>query len=123
MPSETARVELAERLRVVLDSQTPRDIARITGSSEHDVSQYKLGRHPTIEFCSTLCAAMGISTEWLLLGVGPMQQQDVAAAALGQASMEDLLRAVALLDRNSASRVRLLESEVARLSRNQACSD
>ncbi|MEM0983081.1 MAG: hypothetical protein AAGI17_03920 [Planctomycetota bacterium] len=64
------------------------------------------GQAPSAEFLIGMCAALGVSANWLLTGHGPMRASEIRKDALRQADAGELLTAMsetmtALLDRVS----------------------
>jgi transcriptional regulator with XRE-family HTH domain len=85
---------LHDRLRTVAGERTYRQIARLTGTHAESVRRYMQGQAPSVEFLTSLCAAMNINGSWLLTGQGPMLDHEVQPHALRTAETPDLLRAL-----------------------------
>lgn len=100
---------LHERLKLAAGSRTYRDLAIATSTHPESVRRYMQGQPPSLEFISGLCAALGVSTEWMLTGRGPMRTSDLRSHALRQANPAELLSAVAATLERLTERVERLE--------------
>jgi len=95
---------LHERLRAAVGNRSYRHVAELTGTNHESVRRYLSGQAPSVEFLATLCNTLGLSSDWLIAGRGPMRLEDVRVAALQESPAPDLLMALAhtvegLLDR------------------------
>lgn len=110
---------LHERLYEIAGDRTYRALADITGLNSETVRRYMQGQSPSVEFLASICAAMGVSANWLLMGQGPMRAPDARRLAEAHANPAEILSALAegletvtaRLDRLD-SLVRSLESRV-----------
>lgn len=100
---------LHERLKAAAGRRTYRELSALTQTHHESVRRYMTGQPPTLEYVSTLCAALGINGEWMLTGRGPMHTGDVKTHALKQANPAELLSAVAATLERLTERVERLE--------------
>lgn len=68
------------------------------------------GAAPSIEFLSAFARAMGVSVDWLLTGAGAMRSKDVRPHILREASVTELLNAMAQTIERLIMRVERLEA-------------
>lgn len=65
--------ELGRRITAVLDTFDSRKNAAIAAGVHVDsLHRYQRGKQPTFEAMAKLCAAKGVSLDWLATGTGPM---------------------------------------------------
>lgn len=86
---------LHDRIRQAVGVRSYRHVAELTGTNHESVRRYLTGQTPSVEFLTQLSRALGLSTEWLLTGRGPMLLQDVRASHLRESPAPDLLMALA----------------------------
>lgn len=104
--------ELNRRVRLVVGSQTLRQIAKIGGVSVETARRYMNGTTPSSEFLGRVCEKLGLNAEWLLLGEGPMLLEGVHAEALKHATNEQLIGEIARKFDSMNERVARLEVAV-----------
>lgn len=68
------------------------------------------GAAPSVEFLSAFAGALGVSIEWLLTGAGAMRSKDVKPQVLREASVTELLNAMAQTIERLIMRVERLEA-------------
>ena len=68
------------------------------------------GAAPSVEFLSALAGALGVSVEWLLTGAGAMRSKDLKPHVLREASVTELLNAMATTIERLIMRVERLEA-------------
>ena len=101
---------LHDRLVSASQGLSYRRLARLTNVHPETARRYMQGQSPSIEFITGFCQQLGISSEWLLHGTGPMKADHLRAHALRTTSVAELLAALGqTLDRLS-ERVAHLES-------------
>lgn len=99
-----------ERLRIATGNRTYRNIGEMTGTHHETVRRYLTGQPPAVEWLSRFCAVMGVSTEWVVTGKGPMKRSDARAHALSEANVSELLAAMSKMLERLMERVDRLES-------------
>lgn len=99
-----------ERVRSLVGVKTYRTVADMTGYNAETVRRYMLGQEMSVDFLASLARATNASAEWLLTGRGPMKRTGVQAHALQEASVSELLNAMARTLERLAARVERLES-------------
>lgn len=103
---------LHERLQAAAGDRTYRHIGDMTRTHPETVRRYMQGQSPGADFLAALCAALGISGDWLLTGRGPMKLDEQRAHALRDATAGDLLAAMAGTIERLADRIDRLETYV-----------
>lgn len=68
------------------------------------------GAAPSVEYLAAFAGAMGVSIEWLLTGSGAMRSKDVRPHVLREASVTELLNAMAQTIERLIMRVERLEA-------------
>ncbi len=64
--------DLRARIAVVCAGRSNRELALLLRMSRETVRRYRTGASPpSAVFVARLCAAFGVSPEWLLMGSGP----------------------------------------------------
>ena len=86
---------LNHRVKMVVGSQTLRQVAKIGGVSVETARRYMNGATPSSEFLGRLCEKLGLNAEWLLMGEGPMLLDGLHADALKYATSEQLIGEIA----------------------------
>ena len=87
--------ELHERLLAAAGDRSFRHIGELTNTNPETVRRYMSGQAPSAEFLAEFCVAFGVSSEWLLLGRGPMRATEVKGHMLRHADPSELLAAMA----------------------------
>ena len=67
--------EVIERLRRLMAGRSARQWASELGVPHRTLLTYLEGREPPSSFIATVCARMGVSADWLLLGRGDARWQ------------------------------------------------
>ncbi|RMD62038.1 MAG: hypothetical protein D6824_07290 [Planctomycetota bacterium] len=114
------RDELAERLRRALASQgdpSGRLFAKQNGFCPETVRRYLKGcSSPSAAFLETVARTLDLNPMWLLLGEGPMQRSEAVAAAVREASDEQIasefIRRLRRMERSRATPQRQSPSAV-----------
>ncbi len=99
-----------ERLRIAAGNRTYRNIGEMTATHHETVRRYLTGQPPAVEWLSRFCAVMGVSTEWVIIGRGPMKRSDARAHALSEANVSELLAAMSKMLERLMERVDRLEA-------------
>lgn len=97
-------------MQSLVGTKTYRMVADMTGYNAETVRRYMLGQEMSVDFLAALARATNASAEWLLTGRGPMKRTGVHAHALQEASVSELLNAMARTLERLAARVERLES-------------
>ena len=63
---------LHQRMSEITQGLSYRRIGQITGHNHETVRRYMTGQVPGVEFIVALCTSLNVSTDWLLLGRGPV---------------------------------------------------
>jgi transcriptional regulator with XRE-family HTH domain len=92
-----AAAGLHERLHIACRGLSVREVADITGLNHETVRRYLNGTVPSISFVANLAIALAISSDWLLLGLGPIYRVEMIDHALREAGPERLFQAVGKL--------------------------
>ena len=106
MPTGTA---LHDRLRSVAGERSYRVLADLTGTNSETVRRYMTGQAPSIEFVTAFCRVFRVNHEWLLTGKGPARARELRGAVLSEASVSELLDALARSLEQLTERVERLE--------------
>jgi len=106
MPTGTA---LHDRLRSVAGERSYRVLADLTGTNSETVRRYMTGQAPSIEFVTAFCRVFRVNHEWLLTGKGPARARELRGAILSEASVSELLDALARSLEQLTDRVERLE--------------
>jgi len=99
-------------LSAAVGQRTYRAIADLTGTNAETVRRYLQGQSPSVEFLSSLCAALHVSAHWLLTGDGPMLIADSRAHALHRANPTELMGAIATALESLTNRIDRMEQYV-----------
>ncbi len=102
--------QMHERLRIAAANRTYRNIGEMTGTHHETVRRYMTGQPPAVDWLSRFCAVMGVSTEWVITGKGPMKRSDARAHALSEANISELLAAMSKMLERLMERVDRLEA-------------
>lgn len=100
---------LTERLLAAAGDRTYRSLAELTSTNAETVRRYMQGQAPSVEFLAAVCVRLGISEQWLISGRGPMKTSQVRSHALNEASVSELLSAMARTLERLGERVDRLE--------------
>lgn len=103
--------DLHARMKEAVGSRSYRAIADLTATHAETVRRYLQGQSPSVEFLGALCIALDISAHWMITGQGPKLRSEARAHALREASMADLLAAVAAAFDSLADRTGRIERE------------
>lgn len=101
---------LHERLQIAAGSKTYRQLGDATGLNSETVRRYMQGHTPSVDFLASVCAALDINAQWLLVGAGPMKGADIRSHALGEANVSELLSAMSATLERLMDRVDRLET-------------
>lgn len=71
-----------------------RRIAKLTGVHPETARRYMQGQSPSVEFLTSYCEQLGVSTEWLLRGNGPSRVDQLQAHALSSTRPAELMQAL-----------------------------
>ncbi|MBX3380751.1 MAG: hypothetical protein KF805_11720 [Phycisphaeraceae bacterium] len=86
---------IRERLKSALKGESCRAIGLRTDTHPETVRRYLSNGHPSIEFLSAVIHAYDISCNWLIMGIGPQRQSEVADYSIRSATLSRLLRGIA----------------------------
>lgn len=100
---------LHDRIHAIVGRRTSKSVAEMTGTNAETVRRYLSGADPSVEFLAALCRAANVNGEWLLTGRGPMHRKHLRTHALDEASVSELLSAMARSLEKLALRVERLE--------------
>jgi hypothetical protein len=100
---------LHDRLREIAGDRTYRAIGELTRQNSETVRRYMQGQAPSVEFLAAICAAMGVSADWMITGRGPMFVGEAKSHALREANAAELLSAVATTLESLGNRLDRLE--------------
>jgi transcriptional regulator with XRE-family HTH domain len=84
-----------ERLSHAAGKTSFRQLSKLTDTHPETVRRYMHGQAPSASFIQAFCEALGISGDWLLSGIGPMNRRDVESFALKNAEASTLWVAIA----------------------------
>lgn len=101
---------LHHRLRAAAADRSYRELGDLTSTHPETVRRYMQGAVPSIEFLSAFAGALGVSVEWLLTGAGAMRSKDLRPHVLREASVSELLNAMAQTIERLIMRVERLEA-------------
>lgn len=101
---------LHDRLSSAAGNMSYRKIARLTGVHAETARRYMQGQSPSVEFIQAFCEQLGVAPAWLLMGRGPMREDQVTAYALRNTEPGELLAAVGGVLQSMAERIERLES-------------
>lgn len=108
-PEDTVSAEaavaetIADRIRLVRGSLSQGQFATRLCVHKNTVGNYERGREPDVGFCLAIRETYGISIDWLVTGIGPMQLAE-AVAAPGQVNNAALTGAIAAVEELLAER-------------------
>ena len=100
---------LHDRLREVAGDRTYRAVGDLTGHHPETVRRYMQGQAPSVEFLAAVCAALGVSADWLLTGRGPARIGQAREQGGAGAGPGDVLAAMAGVLESLLGRVDRLE--------------
>lgn len=106
---------LHERLAIATQGMPFIELGERTDTHPETVRRYIRGQQPSVAFLANLIRSAGLNAEWLLLGSGPMRQADVKAHTLREASIQELLIALAQRISETEEMVQGLERRVVEL--------
>jgi transcriptional regulator with XRE-family HTH domain len=101
---------LHHRLRAAAADRSYRELGDLTATHPETVRRYMQGAAPSVEFLSAFAGALGVSVEWLLTGAGAMRSKDLRPHVLREASVTELLNAMAQTIERLIMRVERLEA-------------
>lgn len=101
---------LHHRLRAAAADRSYRELGELTATHPETVRRYMQGAAPSVEFLSAFAGALNISVEWLLTGAGAMRSKDLRPHVLREASVAELLNAMAQTIERLIMRVERLEA-------------
>lgn len=101
---------LHHRLRAAAADRSYRELGDLTATHPETVRRYMQGAAPSVEFLSAFAGALGVSVEWLLTGTGAMRSKDLRPHVLREASVTELLNAMAQTIERLIMRVERLEA-------------
>jgi len=104
---------LHARLAIAAGDRAYRHLGELTGTHPETVRRYMQGAAPSVEFIAALIRALGLNSNWLLSGEGPMLARDLASATLDRASPSELLRRTATELESLGARLDQLEAYAA----------
>lgn len=101
---------LHQRLRAAAADRSYRELGELTNTHPETVRRYMHGGAPSVEFLSVFANALGVSVDWLLTGAGAMRSKDLKPHVLREASVTELLNAMAQTIERLIMRVERLEA-------------
>ena len=83
------------RLNMVFEEVRPRDVSQACGISTETIRRCRAGSTPSMRLVICLVSDFGVSADWLLLGRGPMVADELPRHHLKQATITELMTALA----------------------------
>jgi transcriptional regulator with XRE-family HTH domain len=83
-----ASTGIHDRMAIACRGLNYREVASMTRFNHETVRRYLRGTAPSVQFIAHLARALALSTDWLLLGRGPMYRVEATDFALKEAGPE-----------------------------------
>lgn len=103
------RIAASQHRSIAASDRSYRELGELTSTHPETVRRYMQGAVPNVEFLSAFATALEVSIEWLLNGTGTMRQREVRGYVLREASVTELLNAMAATIEKLISRVERIE--------------